>query len=281
MENEIQPNTPPVQPQLQSSTPIIPSTNWSKILLFMVLGLVIVSGSLFVGIQIGKNQKPNQQPIAAQPTIPFTQKDQATIIGVIRTSGLSEDEKQRLGLSSATYQLTDFNKNDKQDLYGYYLISSDKTIGTLLGKCVQITGTEPTEWKNKVKGDSYLRTALIPNTINPLDNSKCNPYSATVTENVSGAENLILRGIVNNSNRPAPDISYDYQVKLSKPFLDKYNSSGSPQQVNMVDAIPSTNNVWIELTNNINKEVEIQGYMQWGYSESKYFSITSIKNTQQ
>ena len=75
MENEIQPNVPPVQPSPQ--TPILiptqPSTNWSKILLFVVLGLVTVAGLVFIGIQIGKNQTFNQQPITVQPTTIPTQ----------------------------------------------------------------------------------------------------------------------------------------------------------------------------------------------------------------
>ncbi|MBU0975118.1 hypothetical protein KKD03_05465 [Patescibacteria group bacterium] len=282
MENKIQQNIQPFQPLPQTPVPTPPTTNCSKILLFSVFGLVVVATSVYTGIQIGKTQTPSQQPITTQPTAPLTQasENQITIIGVVRTSGLNEDEKQKLGLSSVTYQLTDFNQNDKQDLYGYYLISSDETIETLLGKCVQITGVKLMEWKNKNIGDSYLRTAFVLNSINPVDNLKCNPYSITPVENVTEAERLTLRGVANNSDRPAPDINYDYQIKLSKSFLDKENSSGSPQQVSLVDAIPDTNDVWITLTDNINREVEIQGYMEWGYSESKYFRITSIKSVQ-
>lgn len=281
MENEIQPSVPPVQPLPQAPNSVPSHTNWSKTLLFILLGCVVITVSVFIGIQIGKSQTSDQQSIVVRPTIVPPKTDQITVTGVIRTNGLSEDEKQKLGLSSVAYQLTDFNKNDKQDLYGYYLISSDKTIETFLGKCVQITGNEPTEWKNKNKRESYLRTAFVLNSINQTDTSKCNPYSVTPSENVAGTEKLTLRGIVNTNNRPAPDINYDYQVKLSKPFLDKNSSSGSSQQISLVDAVPDTNIVWIELTSNINHEVEIQGYMEWGYAESKYFRITSIKSIQQ
>ena len=69
MENEIQQNIPPVQPTDQTSSIIPTPTNWSKILLFTVLGFVIVAGSVFVGIQIGQNQTSSQQSIVAQPTI--------------------------------------------------------------------------------------------------------------------------------------------------------------------------------------------------------------------
>ncbi len=75
MENEVQQNTPPVQPLPQTPASVLtpPSTNWSKILLFVVLGLVIVAGSIFIGIQIGKSQAQSQQPIVAQPIASPTQ----------------------------------------------------------------------------------------------------------------------------------------------------------------------------------------------------------------
>lgn len=75
MENEIQLNIPPVQslPQARVSIPTPPSLNWSKILLFTVLGLVIVAVSVFIGIQIGKTQTPNQQPNTVLPSASPTQ----------------------------------------------------------------------------------------------------------------------------------------------------------------------------------------------------------------
>ena len=181
MENQIQKDVLRVQQLAQTPIPIStpPSTKRSRILLFTVLGLIVITGLVFAGIQIGEKQTSSKQSTTIQPTMSptKTKTDQMTIAGVIRTSGLSEDEKQKLGLSNVTYQLTDFNKKDKQDIYGYYLISSDKTIESLLGKCVQITGTEPTEWKSKNKNDSYLRTAFVPNNIGLVESSKCSPWS--------------------------------------------------------------------------------------------------------
>ncbi|MDO8657876.1 MAG: discoidin domain-containing protein [Candidatus Levybacteria bacterium] len=57
MENEIQQNVPQGQTLPQTPPLVPPFTNWLKILLFTVLGLIIVAGSVFVGIQIGKNQE--------------------------------------------------------------------------------------------------------------------------------------------------------------------------------------------------------------------------------
>ena len=76
MENQIQPNisqpiVQPVEPTIQS--PVRSSTNWSKIILFTLLGLIVVAGLILAGIQIGKDQGTNEQPIIVQPTIFPTQ----------------------------------------------------------------------------------------------------------------------------------------------------------------------------------------------------------------
>lgn len=70
MDNQTQPNIS----SFQTQTPTLPSTNWAKVLLFVVFGLTVIAGSVFVGIQIGKNQTiKQQQPITEQPTNNLTQ----------------------------------------------------------------------------------------------------------------------------------------------------------------------------------------------------------------
>ncbi len=66
MENEVH----LTQTLPQTPTPVSSPTshNWSKIILFTVLGLAIVVSSTFAGIQIGKNQSLNQKLAAEQPT---------------------------------------------------------------------------------------------------------------------------------------------------------------------------------------------------------------------
>lgn len=71
MDNQTLPNIPPIQPLPQ--TPITSSANFSKILFFIIFGLIVIAGSVFAGIQIGKNQITKQQLITEQPTISPTQ----------------------------------------------------------------------------------------------------------------------------------------------------------------------------------------------------------------
>ncbi len=204
------------------------------------------------------------------------------VIGVIRTSGLSEEEKQKFGLTTVNYQITDFGDYQKAyqegQVMGYYLLSN--TVNDeLLGKCVRVAGTIPEEWKNKNKDDSYNHLVLNIASIEKIDNSTCNPYSQTPPAIVDNTqEKLSLRGTIIHGNRPSPDIGYDYQLRLAEPFIDQNSSAGSPQEVSLVDAVPNDNSIWKELENNINKAINVEGYMVWGYAESKYFQITSVKN---
>lgn len=70
MENEAQPSIPRFQ---SAPSPATPSKNWSKIIMFILIGLIIIAGSVFTGIRIGKNQLAKQQLIIEQPTIYPTQ----------------------------------------------------------------------------------------------------------------------------------------------------------------------------------------------------------------
>ncbi len=71
MDNQTQTNIPSVQPPTQA--PISPPTNGLRIFTFIIFGLVVVVGVIIIGIQIGKNQIPNQKPITVRPTNSSTQ----------------------------------------------------------------------------------------------------------------------------------------------------------------------------------------------------------------
>lgn len=68
MENEIQPSVPSGQPLPQAPISVPPHTNWSKILLFILLGIIVIAGSIFTGIQIGKNMTQDKTLSSVLPT---------------------------------------------------------------------------------------------------------------------------------------------------------------------------------------------------------------------
>lgn len=193
------------------------------------------------------------------------------ITGVLRTDGLGQEERQNWSLTEARYQITDFTNNQEADLYGYYLIGH-RVEEELLGKCVRISGHLPQEWEKRNKADTYLRSALIMEKIERLNFSDCNPYPALPP--IEGTlEELTLEGTVIHSPRPAPDINYDYQLKLTQPFTDKYSATGAPQPTDLVDINPTTNEVWRILEENLDREISLQGYMVWGYAESRFLEV--------
>lgn len=74
MEKEVQ--SPPKIP-----TPTSSPTNWSRILLFTLLGLIIVAGFVYASIQIGKKQNTNLQSTTLQVAVtPTIIKEPTTLI---------------------------------------------------------------------------------------------------------------------------------------------------------------------------------------------------------
>lgn len=249
-----------------------PGTTYWKVFSLLLFVILLACGIFFVF-----NTK-NKSSSSQQPKTP-NQTDETKVIGVLRASGLSDEEKLKFGLTTANFQVTDFGDYQKAyqegQIMGYYL-KSDTKYDELLGKCVQVAGVIPEEWKNKNIRDSYHRLALSVTTIEKIDNSTCNPYSQTPLAPNNTQEKLVLRGTVVHVKRPAPDIGYDYQLELEIPFVDKFSSAGSPQTVSLVDITPGTNDLWNEIEMNINKEITVEGYMVWGYAESRYLQVLTV-----
>jgi len=244
-----------------------------KVNYWMISTLLLIFFLVVEGWYIWKSNSKYRY-INRQPTT--TQTNQLQVTGVIRTSGLLEEERQKFGLSNINYQITDFGEYQEGQTSGYYLMPTNVN-DELLGKCVRVTGMIPEQWKNKNKDTAYNRLPLILANIEKVDNSNCNPYPQTQPVAYSDQEKLVLPGTVIHGKRPAPDIGYDYQLKLTEPFIDQFSSTGSRELVSLIDVIPTNNDLWVELENNINREITLEGYMVWGYAETRYFEIIAIK----
>ncbi len=241
-----------------------------------LLAVVLLAVMVVIGVYIGRSKLIPSEMTQNSPTkyISNVSNDQIEVTGIIRTSGLNDEEKQDLGLPAVHYQVTDLNTAELE-IQGFYLLAERLAIDDYLGSCVRVAGTEPSEWKNQIRPNAYQRSVLIVDTIESLDSSNCNPYP-TILEPDGSAKQMAFRGTVTLSTRPAPDIGYDYQLALSQPFLDEDNASGLPQQVTLYGAVPNSDAVWKDLSENLDREVELQGYLLWGYAESKYFRVTSV-----
>jgi len=244
-----------------------PKFNYWMVSTILLLIILIMGGAWFF---LNTQNKCS----LSQPSETSGQTKGLVVIGVLRTSGLSEEEKQKLSLTT-DYQITDFKIPQEEQAGGYYLLSN-MVNDELLGRCVRVAGMVPSEWKSKDNSDSYNRLALNVTNIEKIDNSSCNPYSQTFPIADDTQEKLTLQGTVVRGKRPSPDIGYDYQLKLTEPFIDKFSSAGSLQKVSIVDIMPSSDNIWNVLEYNINKEINVEGYMVWGYAESRFLTVTSV-----
>jgi len=216
---------------------------------------------------------PSITPIPS--LVSTTPKDGTTmiekeIVGVLRSSGLIKEEKQKLGLAAVNYQVTDFNTN--QPPYGYFLLS-DELNDEMLGKCVKAGGVIYNGWKKDPLYYLSNFSVLEVKKIEKLGNNNCAPYESFVKIFPNAGEKVSLSGVLMRQERPAPDIGYDYQLKLLKPFIDVVDES---REINVMQVVPATNDIWLKFEKNINKEVGLEGYVEWGYAESRHFRTSNI-----
>jgi len=90
-------------------------------------------------------------------------------------------------------------------------------------------------------------------------------------------DNTTFTGTIIRMVRPSPDITYDYILKLDKPYRDDNNASGMTLNVDQLVLLPGGAKVWETLENNIDKKVTLTGWFEWGYAETKHFVVFSIK----
>lgn len=206
------------------------------------------------------------------PTIPV-EPNSVTAVGVLRTSGLSDDEMERLGIYP-DFQVSDVAADPQSTVQGFYLLTPDIDV-TLSGECVKVSGVIAEGWVDHP--DSYSRSALEKVKLEKLDNTLCNPYRNPGGGVPEGQASVRFTGTLLLNRRPAPDIGYDYQLKLDQPFLDNDSPAGSPQWVSSVEVVPSSDVIWRSVQENLNRKVTVEGFMLWGYAESKYFRAESIQ----
>lgn len=194
-------------------------------------------------------------------------QSKTSIEGFIQSSGLPDSFKKKLNLNQSEYLLTDTEQR--------YLIESKKVSEVHWGKYVRIYGEilEPKEWvfdSKILKIDSLI---IIPFQNKEADNSNMNKGS-------QNDEPTLLTGELARNRRPAPDIKYDYILKVKEPIKQENPPSG--EAYILVSELPVS---WLDL-NMINdferyikkgNEVKLLGYLVSGYAESLVFETLEIK----
>lgn len=199
---------------------------------------------------------------AANVEAPTTQNQ---VTGVLRTSGLQPDEAKALGLSTDNYQVISQMA---------YFIEGPDSLEAYLGKCLKLVGTMVAEEQENASGrqheqTTYGRKRFIVEGIEVQPNSLCY-YSDTTQRHPQGRE-VAYTGFVERMQRPAPDIAYDYQLRLQKPYRDANNPY---QPGKLVQSLP-LGSADFEVLNTLEdayrqkNRLRIQGVQYQGYAESE------------
>lgn len=135
VDNQNKPNTLPFQSQTQ--TPVSPTPNLGKTLLLILLGLIIIAVSIFVGMKIGESQISNQKQIIKQSTL--FPKQMVVDQLVIPSTSL---EREPNPPANTTADWKTYTNNEAKIFFKYpsNLSISNITQGT--GEIIKIIGLE-------------------------------------------------------------------------------------------------------------------------------------------
>ena len=230
------------------------------------------------------NILPAVKSPAAPPAIP-TPKDQSiSFTGVVRTGGLSSDEKQKLGLTYSNYQVTELNEAiniEDLEFDGVYLEEESDLI-KLNGQCVRGRGLVSGQSAAFINADytingsyTYRRLPLQITALEAQPPTECLTYQTVPDKtNRSNVDDILnLSGTIQRTNRPAPDIGEDYEIVLERPLLNIETGAGVRDLTNIYVHYDNR----LALEENVDRKVKITATIAWGYAESRYLEIYALK----
>ena len=201
------------------------------------------------------------------------EKDSPDFKGRLYSSGLSREEAERLQLAWPVYQITGTES---------YFFTGHDSLQLFLGQCVGIKGEVLEGWRDaeSVNGQyTYNREALRVEKILLQQSGACtDPEVAEEKRVISGTLDF-YHGIPLRIVRPAPDIAYDYALRLHKPFRDEFNQvepnkliTEIPIEVYEPEALNKIEKALLE-----GKKLEVKAALVHGYAESPALQVESIK----
>lgn len=208
---------------------------------------------------LSERNQPKENAPLAESVVAYDSLIQLT--GIVQSSGLSAEEKERLGYTDLAFQLITRE--------AYFLSGADSLL-SLWGKCVTVRA------KSLPIPDSlfaYERKILQVVAVYPQPYAICqysdslSPYPNYASESLSGR--------VVRHRRPAPDIAYDYALLPAEPFYDEFSQIDPNRRIDTLPLIAPDFLSLQQLEEAVSqqKEVFLQGWRQRGYAESLSFLL--------
>lgn len=230
------------------------------------------------------------KPAGPEPLPPLEHGVSFSVVGVLRTSGLSAAERRALDTPNADYQVTDFGSVDGTDgrgILGFFLGSDSPTIAPLVGRCVRVTADIRRYWDSVPKRDfvfndqyTFGRMATTPISVTELDRSACRPYAQYAgTPPPLGAVAVTLGGVIERMRRPAADVGYDYALRIeqSDPKLDALFAQQTGLAPERVPFFVKQSIMWGALEDAIGRSVTVRGYAFPSYAGSVAVTPVEIR----
>jgi len=97
------------------------------------------------------------------------------------------------------------------------------------------------------------------------------------TASVPARETLTFSGTIEPMTRPAPDINYDYALRLDQPFLNKLSAYGEDTLETTMVLMGDTPDLQNQIVSNVGNHVSVTATLEWGYAESQYLKVLEIR----
>lgn len=230
-------------------------------LLFLLYGLTACGSS-----EEGGTKEHTSAVDTSQLQAPLTQPADTVdeITGLLQTSGLQPDEARALGITNGRFQLLSQNP---------YFLEGPDSLEKYLGQCLKLEGKFAVDRADTSHEESkqmtYGRKLFVVERVELQPSARCF-YSDSAKVQPQGRD-VTYTGQVERMARPAPDIAYDYQLRLQKPYRDANNPY---QPGKLVQRLPLVSDNF-EVLNGLeqalrqNHRLRIRGVQYRGYAESE------------
>ncbi|WP_040397334.1 hypothetical protein [Cesiribacter andamanensis] len=239
--------------------------------------LILLAGQLSCGAPQEENEAarssadslaPQAQAAESLPQPGRLPDTDTRITGLLQSSGLQPQEARALGIADAAYQLI--------SQHAYFLQGTD-SLQYFVGQCVTLTGQLQANWPQEAdRQTAYGRRLFRVEQITPHPFSVCH-YSDTSATQPQGRE-VTYTGTVARMQRPAPDIQYDYQLRLRQPYRDDNHPIAPGQLVRSLPLVAGDFEVLSRLEQSVRTEAEVQvrGIQHQGYAEQQAVWIVDL-----